>query len=504
MNPRHNPTLGLIPPLHPEISGTKEGGTRLIHRIDKSFVQLAPSAHPPTTVNIYTRPHRHTYQLTYHLTMERRTPFHLPSRSVPDRSSSRSPEKSDAFNVKRLRDLTNERDECNRDAKKRRKELKLKSSFDTRYWTARRDLADKERQATSLTRQISIASLKSVTEESTKAFLDSEEGRSLFLQEQSLELDIRLYQTQAEKMRSQEEKSSFCRAFMDLFTGAKTGLGIKNSRGQRDNSLQSNFVAELMTKLDSRHPDTGKDEVWCPATGRYWPKGCMTAGHIFPSKCGETTIETIFGRPEGGRSELFRAENGILWSTPAEERFEGGHFVIVPDIVDQPTQQDVNTWEASDPREYKIRVLNPGDVSMKRQIFGTDKLWADLDNERMKFKTNFRPRARYLYFAYCAAMLRRSFAGKNLETSKAELRKKFWGARGRYMRESMLLGFVEEMGHDYEDLLEGAIEEEDAVADITAIAAANTQIQETLKAEEDCDSESGSDDDDNGEEAKEC
>ena len=433
--------------------------------------------------------------------MERRTPFHLPSRSVPERSSSRSPEKSDASKLKRLRDLTNERDECNREAKKRRKDLKLKSSFDTRYWTARQELADKERQATSLTRQISIASLKSA--DSTKAFLDSEEGRKLILQEQSLELDSKLYQTQAEKMRSQEEKSSFRRSFMDLFIGAETGLGIKNSRGQRDNSLQSNFVAELMTKLDSRHPDPRSTAIWCPATDSYWPKDSTTAGHLFPSKCGEATMAAIFGPPEGGQSELFRAENGILWSTEAEERFEGGHFVIVPDIVDQPTQQDVDTWEASDPREYKIRVLNPNHGMMKCLILNTGKIWADLDNERVQFKTNFRPRARYLYFAYCAAMLRRSFAGKHLETSRAELRKKFWGTPGRYMREGMLLGFVEEMGHDYEHLLQGAIKEEDAEADITAIAAANTHIQETLKAEEDCDSESDSDDDDNEGEANE-
>ena len=346
--------------------------------------------------------------------------------------------------------------------------------------------------------------MKSVTKDNTKAFLDSEEGQKLILQEQSLELDTKLYQAQAEKMRSQEEKSSFRRAFVDLCIGAETGLGIKNSRGQRDNSLQSNFVAELMTELDSRHPDPRSTAIWCPATGSYWPKHATTAGHIFPSKCGETTMAAIFGPLEGGQSELFRAQNGMLWSTEAEERFEGGHFVIVPDIADQPTQQDVDTWEASDPREYKIRVLNPDHHLMKCLVLDTGRIWADLDNERVHFKTNFRPRARYLYFAYCAAMLRRSFAGKNLETSRAELRKKFWGTPGRYMREGMLLGFVEQMERDYEHLLEGAIKEEDAVADITAIAAANTHIQETLKAEEDCDSESDSDDDNNGGEAKEC
>ena len=441
--------------------------------------------------------------------MDRKKLFQIPSRSVPERSSSRSPEKSDASNVKRALDLTTEdlttqRDNCNQEAKRARKGLKLKSSFDTRYWTARRELAEKERQAVSLTKQISIASMKSVIKDNTKAFLDSEEGQRLILQEQSLDLDIKLYQAQAERMESQEEKSSFRRAFMDLFIGAETGLGIKNSRGKRDNSLQSNFVAELKTKMDSQHPDPRSEYIWCPVTGKYWHKDITTAGHLFPSKCGEAIMQAIFGRPEDGRSELFQAVNGILWSTPVEERFEKGHFVIVPDIVDQPTQQDVNTWEASDPREYKIRVLNPDSEKMQCPIEETGKIWADLDNERLKFKTKFRPRARYLYFAYCVAMLRRSFAGKHLEVSRAELRKKFWGTPGRYMRESMLLGFVEEMGHDYEHLLEGAIKEEDAVADITAIVAANTHIQETLKAEEGCDLESDSDDDDNEGEAKDC
>ena len=433
--------------------------------------------------------------------MDRKTTFQLPSRNIPERSSSRSPDKSDSSNFKRVRDLENERDDHSREAKKQRRALKLGSSFDTRYWTARRDIAEKERKSTCLTRQISIASMKSVTSDNTKAFLESEEGQKLFLQEQSLTLDSKLYEAQAEKMRSQEEKFNLRRSFVKLFIGAKTGLNIKNCRGQRDNSLQSNFVAELMTKMDSRHPDTRSDVIWCPATGSYWPKDATTVGHIFPLNCGEATMEAIFGRLEGGQSELFRAENGILWSTEAEARFEGGHFVIVPDIVDQPTQQEVDTWEASDPREYKIRVLNPDHDLMKRLVWNTDKIWADLDNERMKFKTNFRPRPRYLYFAYCAAMLRRSFGGKHLEVSRLELRKRFWGTPGRYMREGMLLGFVEEMGHDYEHLLEGAIKEEDAVAEITAIAAANTHIQETLKAEDDCDSEFDSDDDDDEGEA---
>ena len=44
-----------MPPLGFEISSTEEGGTRLISRIDQSFVQLTPSAHVKTYVT-----HTHT------------------------------------------------------------------------------------------------------------------------------------------------------------------------------------------------------------------------------------------------------------------------------------------------------------------------------------------------------------------------------------------------------------------------------------------------------------
>lgn len=173
----------------------------------------------------------------------------------------------------------------------------------------------------------------------------------------------------------------------------------------------------------------------------------------------------------------------------------------MPDIVDQPTQQQVDTWEASDPKEYKIRVLNPKHPKMEEFIGETNKTWADLDNDRLEFLTNFRPRAKYLYFAYCAAMLRHSYAGNHLEASRDEPRKRFWGTPGRYMLEGMLLGFVEEMGHQYKHLLEGAIKEDESVVDPTAIAAANAHIQETLKGDDeenpDVDDDDSDDDSDN-------
>ena len=342
-----------------------------------------------------------------------------------------------------------------------------------------------------------MASMKNETKDNTKDFLESEVGQKLVLQEEeTLRLDSKLFNDEAEKMKSKEEKFNLRRSFIQLFVGAETGLVIKNSRGQRDNSLQSAFRSELILKMGSEHPMSNREELWCPIHRSYFPTPIVTAGHLFPWKCGEATMQSIFGLSDSGYSELFKAENGILWSSQAEDRFEEGHFVVVPDVPDLPTEQQLDTWEASDPKEYKIKVLNPKHTKMQMIVYGKDITWAALDNERLEFKTSFRPRARYLYFTYCTAMLRRSFAGKHLEISRAELRKRFWGTPGKYMREGMLLGFVEEMGHDYNHLLDGAIKEEEAVIDATALVVANQSIQRTLKDDDDEEEESDSDDDD--------
>ena len=435
--------------------------------------------------------------------MDRKNTFHLPAEKIPARSSSRSPEKSDASDMGRIRDWENKRQTCNEKAKQQRKRLKLTSSFDAAYWTARRDIAEKEIQATLLTKEISIASMKNKTKDNTKDFVESEAGQRLMLQEKSLKLDSKLFQAQAEKMGSKEEKFNLRRSPIQLFVGAETGLGIKNSRGQRDNSLQSAFTLELILKTGSKHP-TSDNQLWCPIHRNYLPRPIVIAGHLFPWKCGEDTMQSIFGHSDSGHSELFKAENGILWSCEAEERFEAGHFVVVPDVPDQPTEQQLDTWEASDPKEYKIRVLNPTHPLMEDLVYGRgDMTWAALDNERLQFKTSFRPRARYLYFTYFVAMLRRSFGGKHLEVSRAELRKRFWGTPGKYMLEGMLLGFVEEMGHEYKHLLDGAIKEDEAVVDATAVFVANQCIQRSLKFDDDEEeSDSDSDDDDDNNEDK--
>jgi HNH endonuclease len=223
--------------------------------------------------------------------------------------------------------------------------------------------------------------------------------------------------------------------------------------------------------------------MWCPITGSWVPKSFTKAAHIFAYHHGQDMMAAIFGDEAIG--ELFSPKNGILMSQDAEERFDKGLFVIVPDINDSSSQIETNRWNNSNPREYKIRVLNPESAQMTKLI-GFDpsprRRWNDLDGQRLQFRSDYRPRARYLYFHYCTSILRRSWnQNQHWDLLKKELGQKVWATRGRYLSKSQLLGFVEELGHEVgPSLLRGAKDPESNVeADETALAAANDQIRVT-------------------------
>ncbi|CAG8932928.1 unnamed protein product [Penicillium salamii] len=114
--------------------------------------------------------------------------------------------------------------------------------------------------------------------------------------------------------------------------------------------------------------------------------------------------------------------------TRLEEAFDKGVFVIIPDIPNEPSIFQMIQWRLSQ------------------------------DHELMH-----RPAARYLYFHYCMQVLQKAWQSRAqgrpqgaTAMLKAENGRFFWGTQGRYLPRNMLLAFVEELAHDYEDLLEGS------------------------------------------------
>ncbi|KAL8707606.1 MAG: hypothetical protein Q9220_007393 [cf. Caloplaca sp. 1 TL-2023] len=216
-------------------------------------------------------------------------------------------------------------------------------------------------------------------------------------------------------------------------------------------------------------------------------------GHLFPWKAGPEAMIAIFGEEAPPESELFQAQNGILWCREAADRFSLGHFCIVPDIPDDnPTAEQCQTWQDAEVKEYKIRVLNPTDPMMGKVVAYSEKRWCDLDHKRLKFRNSFRPRDRYLYFAYFRGYAEEGVCGK---------------IRGRWSNDrsvtrKVLRGFVHVMGCEhFEHVLEGSVEEEEeedgGEVDVRGVMVANEHIQDCL---DDGDEEESSDDDDENDE----
>jgi hypothetical protein len=300
----------------------------------------------------------------------------------------------------------------------------------------------------------------------------SRKEMSLNEQFKAVQLDHKLCLKQAKHIAEGTAESTTRRSFIQLFTAPKNALGVTIPPGteRRSTGPQANFRHNLICVSEVKHPGAGRSHwMWCPVT-RTW-RDEIVAANIFAYYHGQNQMRTIFGAD--GIGELSSAKNGILMSAMAAEAFDKGHFVIVPDLDDSSSQHDIDMWNTSDPKEYKIRLLNFDSTPVRYDLV--------LDGQRVEFKGNRRPRAKYLFFHYCVSMLRRSWIhDKHWELLKTG--KGLWPIPGPYLRKSHILAFVEEIGHEVGDsLLQGCVDPESHVEEVdeTALAAANDQIRIT-------------------------
>lgn len=201
----------------------------------------------------------------------------------------------------------------------------------------------------------------------------------------------------------------------------------------------------------------------------------MTASHLVASRFGKATLTAIFGKDV--EDELFSAKNGLMLNYILEEYFESGFFAIVSDLAESATPLDRKAWRNSEVKEYKIRFIDkpisewvPGlkPNSSHLHLYNTalmgDLRWSDLDGRKLEFRNNKRPRARYLYFVFCLNLLRfvykyEKHATRILEPEVAQF---YWGTPKRYVKGTMLPGFLKEIRHRYEQIFDDPEGEEDA------------------------------------------
>jgi hypothetical protein len=193
---------------------------------------------------------------------------------------------------------------------------------------------------------------------------------------------------------------------------------------------------------------------------------------------GQDVMDSIFGVME--TPELFSPRNGMIISEIVEEKFDKDFMAIVPRLPDHPTPAQVQAWNISEPKQYKVRILNLKNPDVDMIIRPeSDQTWRDLDGVDVEFLSMFRPQARYLYFHYCIQVLRRAWRAERsaAEQMKEGFKSAFWGMRGSYLPKSMLRGFIEELGHGYEELLERATNDR---------ATANPEDEDLLQALASC------------------
>ncbi len=331
----------------------------------------------------------------------------------------------------------------------------------------------------------------------------TETARNMFIELNAKHQQRRLCQDQAEQLAldSTDASSSLRRSFIRLFTTSKLGLGILSTgAGKRKSRQQSKFRTELIEAYNARGDGAAGDEefLWCPVLATWVHQSCATAAHVFGYMNGQESMTAIFGPTN--KPELWSPRNGMIISSTVEEKFESGLYVIVPDLPENASPAEMALWNNSEPKEYKLKIIDLNHPSAERWFDKVGGLkWKDLDNKRLVFRSSFRPRARYLYYHYCTQLLRRAWnEDYQGDILKHELKKRFWGTPGKYIRESMLRAFVEELGHGFEDLLEGAADDVPGAprSDPSLLVAATNQIEKVVQEPEDSDDDDDDEDED--------
>lgn len=301
--------------------------------------------------------------------------------------------------------------------------------------------------------------------------------------------DLQLFEKRSQEMSLGKGGRSVREEYFKMFL--KT-IGV--CHGKRRSDVQTRFKRALIADYAATIPKPRSGTLWCNLSGSYWSEDLMIAAHIFPSSLGQANMTAIFGTEE----ELFSSRNGMLIRKDLEKRFDKYWIAIVPH-ADYTSTKEVQEWSKSEPQRWMIRVMNPKPQQMRGSLdWDPEKTYLDLDGQELAFRNSFRPRARYLYFHYLVALVKLCYhEDEHEQRTKDQAGKPVWATAGRYLKESMLLAFVEEIGH--EELMANAINEgtkgKEAEVDELALEAANAAIELGSRSEED--SDEGEDSDEN-------
>ncbi|OAX78318.1 hypothetical protein ACJ72_07375 [Emergomyces africanus] len=357
--------------------------------------------------------------------------------------------------------LCDELDDLNHEITRKRRQLRPRGSFDSEYWKTALDIVRNEAARNTIRKQISTEKFK-VEGGSEEDWATTEDAKQLQVELEILKLKERKCRDQMRRVQSgsggpdsEANTVSLRRSYLELFISSSRGLGISFYGGGRESEAQSTFRASVIEAYNAQNSGIEyEDCLWCPILSRWFAKEDITASHIFSYRHGQQAMTAIFGETQ--EPELFSPKNGLLISNYVEANFEAGLFVIVPDLPENPASEAIIEWHRSEPKEYKLKIIDHDPTKLDRIIPYGGIRWRELDGKRLEFRSDYRPRAQYLYFRYCLQILRRAFTerwqGQVLRES--ELEKPAWSSPGKFLKRNMLLAFVDEIGHKYDHLLD--------------------------------------------------
>ena len=402
------------------------------------------------------------------------------------------------------------------DIGRKAKKLKPSTSYDSDSWTANADISHLCQQRAGMESRLQFLEYKEDSRDNV-----SEDDWHAVEKAQNLERQILAYR-QAEDIarkqasRLQESRTGLSAIFFSLFTSSSQGLNIKTGVGRRETSDQSNMVQQMK---EMYCPDAPAGALWDPIIGKWGLQGGLHAAHLYAWRQVES-MDAIFG--PGAKADIFSPVNGLFLGEELEKALDQGLIALVPDVDLELKEghlprdnvaernQRLRDWEKAQVKEYKVAVLDLDNKQVKNTLswsdkYGDLKTLAQLDGRQLTFRTHFRPRARYVWWTFMNAVIQTAWRQKQNEKNvlRQEVAKatRYWGTRGRYVKKNMLRGFVDELGHDIESILENSIDDDDAgdtAPDAVAVIASETVFR-TLEAAKEGEDDEDEDDEDEGE-----
>lgn len=224
-------------------------------------------------------------------------------------------------------------------------------------------------------------------------------------------------------------------AYVELFMNRFKKTSRKN---------QPQMIEDLKRTYGARKVPGGDEEIWSPVVGGWVAKAVLKAAHIVPLSVGQESMNYIFGKDAKG--EINTARNGLWLPANFEEKFDNLQIAIVP----------AGQFSAGQIRQWQVFIIDQDGIG-NGTAYGT-KRFKDIHGTKLVFRNDAQPRARYFYFHYLCAMLHYSQKMKEKgqtmnDNAAAEMPElsRAWGSEGSYLRENVILGFIERLGDSVGD-----------------------------------------------------